>query len=201
MIKRFNSETYPEFSRIIDEIEATLNCTKFQIFSDVIEIDTWENIKGKMPRNRKLAESGFGFCITNFYEFGEFVRIIVINLENCNLAQFTNREIAAIILHELGHLLNEPEFIQKPTFLYCFNNGIVFNQKILDEITSEVNMKKEIYADSYANQYGFGEELITTFHKQNLHFEQKIGYLNERVQSLKSKEFFNGNVVENKETL
>ncbi len=198
MIKRYNTKNYPVLSRIIDEIEATLECTKFKEFHDIIEVDTWENIKVKMPHNSSLAEKGFGFCTPDFYEYGEFARIIVINIANCNLALFTEREIAAIIFHELGHLLNEPELIQEPSFLYCYTNGILYDKKLHDKIVDMNTMNMEVYADSYANQHGYGEELISTFHKQNIHFDQKIGYLGERVQNINSKEFFNGNVMENK---
>lgn len=198
MIKRFNPEDYPDLDRIINDIESALECPKFMEFHGIIEIDTWENIKIKMPHNRKLAESGFGFCSPNFYEYGEYVRIIVINIVNCNLAQFTDREIAAIIFHELGHLLNEPKIIPKPTFIYCLENGIDFTQENVQKTNEENNLNKEVYADSYANQHGHGEELISTFLKQNRHFDQKIGYLDERVQNINSKEYFNGNVMENK---
>lgn len=201
MIKRFNPEDYPDLDRIINDIESTLNCPKFQQHHNSIEIDSWENIKVKMPHNRSIAEAGFGFCTPNFYEFGRFARIIVVNTTNCNLAQFNDGEISAIIFHELGHLLNEPELIQEPSFLYCYTNGILYDKKLHDKIVDMNTMNMEVYADSYANQHGYGEELISTFLKQNMHFDQKIGYLDERVQNINSKEFFKGNVMENKATL
>ncbi len=195
MNKRFNPETNPVFARIIDNIESSLECSKFSEYESIIDIDTWENIKQKMTHNTKLAESGFGFCITNFYEFGDFKRLIVINMENCNRAEFNERETGAIILHELGHLLNFPELITEQNFLYCYTNAIPYNKVLDQEIKSKNQMSMEIYADSYANLNGYGIELMSTFEKQNIMFEQKIGYFEERVASINKKEFFEGNIM------
>ena len=148
-----------------------------------------------MPRNKKLAENGFGFCITNFHEYGEFKRLIVINIENCIRASFTQREIAAIVFHELGHLLNASEPKQEPNFLHCYTNGINYKKTLHEEIKEKNAMNNEIYADSYTNLYGYGVELISTFDKQNKMFDQKIGYFDERVKSIDKKDFFEGMVM------
>lgn len=192
MNKRFNSETNPDLLRIIDNIETTLKCLKFQEYKNVIDIDTWENINFKMPHNKQLAENGFGFCISNFHEYGDFKRIIVINMENCKRAGFNEREIASVVFHELGHLLNAPEEMQEPTLLYCYMKGINYSKALHDEIKIKNAMNNEIYADSYANLYGYGSELIMTFNKQNELFNQKIGYFDERVKNLENEEFFEG---------
>ena len=195
MNKRFNPEANPILDQIIDNIESSLECSKFSEYESIIDIDTWENIKLKMLYNTKIAESGFGFCITNFYEFRNFKRLIVINMENCNRAEFNEKEIGAIILHELGHLLNFPELIPEQNFLYCYTNEIPYNKFLDEEIKSKNQMNMEIYADSYANQNGYGIELLSTFEKQNAMFEQKIGYFNERVASINKKEIFKGNIM------
>lgn len=195
MNKRFSSKAFPLLAQIVDDIEATLQCSKFQAYTNVIDIDAWENIKFNMERNRKLAESGFGFCITNYQEYGDFKRLIVINMKNCNRASFTERETAAIIFHELGHLLNVLEPIQEPTFLYCDANGSAYSQTLYDEIKAKNTMNMELYADSYANLHGYGVELISTFDKQNELFDQKIGYFDERVQNIVHKEVLEGTVM------
>ena len=195
MNKRFNPETNPILNSIIDNIESSLECSKFKEYQSIIDIDTWENIRTKMAHNTKLAESGFGFCITNFYEFGDFKRLIVINMGNCNRAEFNEKEIGAIIFHELGHLLNFPELIPEQNFLYCYTNAITYSKVLDEEIKSKNQMNMEIYADSYANLNGYGIELISTFNKQNEIFEQKIGYLDERLVSINKKEFFEGTIM------
>ncbi|WP_158860988.1 hypothetical protein [Lunatibacter salilacus] len=194
MIRRFNIYTFPLLASIIDHIEATLECPKFADYSDKIEIDIWQNVKHKMPHNKEVAEKGFGFCITNYFESEEFKRIIIINLDNCNLAKFTDREIGAVIFHELGHLLNNPELAKFPTIMDHVLYGIDYSPDIADKFRQQNDIKMETFADSYANQNGFGCELISTFHKQNSQFEQKLGYLEERIKSIEKNEVFIGSV-------
>jgi len=194
MIKRFDTKSDPVLSNIIDSIEDSLKCLKFLEHSNIIEIDTWENIKFKMPHHKEIAQKGFGFCIPNYLEYG-VKRIVIINMQNCNRVNFTEREIAAIIYHELGHLLNAPELFPVPTVGYCFINEIKYNKNLEEEIRTGNPIKMEVFADSYANLYGYGDELISTFHKQNQFFDQKIEYFDTRVEKIKSKELFEGNVM------
>ena len=53
----------------------------------------------------------------------------------------------------------------------------------------------EIYADSRANKHGYGNELISTFHKQNKNFEQQISYYFVRIEKILSNEFFEGRIM------
>lgn len=195
MNKRFNISNNSVLSGIIDHIEATSECPKFKKYSSLIDIDTWENIKYKMPNNKGIAEKGFGFCISSYYEFGKFTPIIVINTNNCSQVDFTEREIAAIIYHELGHLLNKPELAKVPTIMDYFLNGAEYSEDMAEGIRMNNAIKMEVFADSYASQHGYGDELISTFYKQNLHFEQKIGYLETRTERIKNKEHFQGTVA------
>jgi|GEM_PF-2511249 len=192
---RFNIKTHPVLVSILDKIECNLECPKFKKYKSKIDVDTWDNIKLKMIHNRNIAESGFGFCIANFFEFGEFKRLIVVNMENCELADFDENEIGAIILHELGHLLNYPELTPEKNFLYCYTNAIKYDKVLDNEIKSKNQMKMEIYADSYANMNGYGIELLSTFEKQNKIFKQKIGYLDERIASINKKEDYVGTIM------
>jgi hypothetical protein len=192
MNKRFDIEKDLQLSGIIDQIENTLKCPRFKKYSNFIDIDTWENVRQQMPHNKEVADNGFGFCITNFFESGKFKRIIVINTNNCRQALFTDREIAAIIYHELGHLLNNPVLDEVPTIMDLLYNGIEYSEAIAEDVRSRNSIKMEIYADSYANQFGYGTDLISTFHKQNQLFNQKIEYFEERVESINKNGFFKG---------
>ncbi|THD32245.1 MAG: hypothetical protein DI588_09135 [Flavobacterium johnsoniae] len=194
MNKRFDIQANQILSVIVDKIESTLKCPKFQEYSGLIEIDTWENIKLKMPHNRNIAEMGFGFCISNFCELGNFKRIVIINMENCNQLNLTEDEISAIILHELGHLLNDPEPTQVPTYMHCLTHEITYDKHLEEDIRINNMMQKEIFADSYANHNGYGIELIASFNKYNEHFDNKIGFHDIRVKKIESKELFEGNV-------
>lgn len=195
MNKRFDISTNSVLSGIIDHIEATLMCPKFREYSNLIDIDIWENIKHQMSHHKEVAEKGFGFCIPNFLEVGEFKRIIIINMNNCMRLNFTDREIAAIIYHELGHLLNKPELAIVPTIMDFTLYGIEYSEGIAEEVRNNNFKKMEIYADSYANQYGYGRELISTFDKQNQHFNQKISYFEARVEGISNNELFEGTVA------
>ncbi len=195
MNKRFDISTNPVLSGIVDHIEISLECPRFIQYSNFIDIDTWENIKNQMPNNKEVAEKGFGFCISNYYELGEFKRIIIINMNNCERLKFTVREITAIIYHELGHLLNKPELAKVPTIMDYFLYKTEYSEELAEEVRTNNSIKMEIFADSYANQYGYGVELVSTFHKQNQHFEQKIGYFEKRVEHINNKKCFDGTVA------
>lgn len=195
MNKRFDFNTDPLLAHIVNQTEETLSCPKFKEYSDQIDIDTWENIKLLMQRNKTVAESGFGFCITNFFELGEFKRIIIINMDNCKKANCTEREVTAILYHELGHLLNTPQLEPVPTIMDFFLYGNEYSADLAEGVRNKNSIKMEVYADSYANQYGYGSELISTFYKQNQYFEQKIGYFEQRLKEINSKIFFEGCVA------
>lgn len=192
MNKKFTPETYPILSNIIDNINNTLECQRFQEFSNSIDIDTWENVEETMQNNRNTADNGFSFCISNYFENGDFKRIIIINTENCNQLELSEREITAVIFHELGHLLNSPLFENEPTIMFCMKNKIDYNKNLHDEVRKNNSILNEVYADSYANQYGYGTEIISTFDKHNEHFDEEIGYYEIRVQKINDNELVEG---------
>ena len=141
MIKRFNTSANSDFSSLINNIESNLNCPKYQYFGKNIEIDIWENIQNLMPVNKRVAENGFSFCISDYFECDIKKPLIVVNLENCSSAYFTNLEIEAVIMHELGHLLNSPE-LEKVTTLVDFMNGKEYHVDLAEEIKKKKFAKK-----------------------------------------------------------
>jgi hypothetical protein len=195
MIKRFNITVNPILSSAIDGIEASLQCSKYSQVANRIQIYLPNDVIFKVPENRELAEKGFGTCLIKSYDYGDWDASIIINMRNCTQANFTEREIAAVILHELGHILNEPELQVEPTFEFCFMHGIQFNREVLDQVRESNSMAMEIFADSYANRHGYGTELISTFYKQNRNSEQKIGYCLTRIEKILSKEYFEGKIM------
>jgi len=184
MIKKFDVKANSLLSDAIDQIEAVVVCPRFLWHGQIIDIDVWENVQDWMTDVKEVAEAGFGFCIPNYS--------IIINMDNCKKADFTEREFAALICHELGHILNHPELIREPTILdYGAFGGDEYNRNVA-QIRKLNALRNEVFADSYACQHGYKTELISTFHKQNRHFEQKIGLMDERVEAINSEELFEG---------
>lgn len=194
MNKRFDQNLMQNLSAAIDQIEAEVACAKFKEYGKIIDIDSWENIQGQMQHNRTVADEGFGFCISNFFENGDWKRVIVINMENCNRLDLTQDEIVAVILHELGHLLNSPEFAPEPNLMDCLRNGLPFDLNERDTVRIASATLNEVYADSYANVHGYGAELLSTFKKYNDHFNKPVGYFEERAAKINSAELLEGTV-------
>lgn len=195
MIKRFDTTANPLLSSVIDSIENSLLCPKYKEVTNRIAVHPLVDGTYNIRENKLMAEKGFGNCLIKSYDLTNWYVSIIINTKNCINAKLTEREIAAVVLHELGHILNEPELQVEPTFEYCFVHGIHFNREVLNEVQESNSKTMEIFADSYANKYGYGKELISTFHKQDKNFEQKIGYSSIRIETILKKEYFEGEII------
>ena len=145
-----------------------------------------------MPNLTPALEYGFGYSISNHPRNGAKIRIIVINTEKCLEAEITNRETKSLILHELGHLLNWCEPIPIPHYLYCVKNKLDYNITAEEETKIINNVNNEIYADYYAKQFGYGEDLISSFDKHILMFEEPFGFYEQRVESIQNEEEYIG---------
>lgn len=163
MIKRFDTTANPSLASIIDSIEASLRCPKHDQMANKIELYLPDDVIFKIPENHEQVEKGFGAYLVRYYADGSWSPFIIINMKNCLKANLSKREIAAIVLHELGHILNEPELQHEPTFQFCFIHGTQFNKELLEKVRESNSDQAEIFADSYANRHGYGEELISTF--------------------------------------
>lgn len=195
MVKRFDIKSNPILSSVIDDIDNSLDCSRYKQVANKIEVYPLSEGVFGLDENRILAEKGFGNCLIKSYNGVDYYVSIILNTQKCEEADLTEREIAAVVLHELGHILNEPELRVEPTFEYCFINGISFDRKVLNEIKESNSIAMETYADSYANKHGFGKELISTFHKQNENFEQKIGYSSIRIKKILNMENLEGRIM------
>ena len=145
--------------------------------------------------NRQTIEKGFGACSIRDYAFGGVSAAIVVNMKNCTMACLTEREIVAIVLHELGHILNEADLEPEPTLEFCFIRQIQFSRELLDKVQIANGIKMEAYPDSYVSQHGYRQELLSTFDKQNHFFEQKIGYYAERMEKLQTADYLEGKIM------
>jgi hypothetical protein len=199
MIKTFDISANPILCSVVDTIEASLDCPKYRKMTERIEIAIPEGVDFKIPENKKISEKGFGSCLIKSFGYDVWNICIIIDMKNCIKASLTEREITAIVYHELGHILNEPCLEKEPTFEFCFIHQIDFNKELLDKIRDFNCMKMEVFADSYANRHGYGAELVSTFHKQNENFEQKIGYMEIRIEKIQSKKHLEGKIISTKD--
>lgn len=195
MIQSFDPKANPILSSVIDSIDTSLQCSRYRQIASRIEIYLPGDEVIKVRENKELAEKGFGTCLINSNGFGNWNVFIIINMKNCIKANLTEREIAAVVVHELGHILNVPELKEEPTYEYCFINGIEFKWELLEEVRTANRMAIEIFADSYAIKHGYGKELISTFKKQNKNFEQKIRFCVNRIEKILNHEYLDGKVI------
>ncbi len=142
MIKSFDATANLVLSSVIDRIESSLRCPKYDQLTNRIEIHLTDDVSFKMLQNKELVEKGFGACLFRSYNYGIGEVFIVVNMKNCKQANLTEREIAAIIFHELGHILNEPALQDEPTFEFCFIQGIEFNKESLEKVQESNNITK-----------------------------------------------------------
>lgn len=195
MIKRFDTTTNPILSSVVDNIDASLECPKFRQMTNKIAVSVPESTMFGRPQNKEIAKKGFGTCLIKSYGYGFWDVDIVIDMSNCTKANLNEREITAVVYHELGHILNEPDLEQEPTFEFCFIHQIQFNRELLDNVRASNCLKADVFADSYANKHGYGKELVSSFYRQNLHFEQKIGNCETRITKIHSIEYFEGKIM------
>jgi len=178
MIKLFTEDEQPELFQIVDEIHDLLmeQCPHYNDFNGTIYITTLNEMRPHMEALSIALENGFGYSISNHPRNGTKIRIIVINTEKCIDVKITPNEYMALILYELGHLLNWQEPVSVPNHYYCIVNNLTYSKEAHTEAQNINSVNNEIYADYYAKQFGYGEALISSFDKHNLHFEEPFGF-------------------------
>jgi hypothetical protein len=145
----------------------------FKKYTDLIAIKIKKDELEKIELNNitLLFSLSPGTAITNFFfpvnDKPMAGHVVVIDKHIIDYCEFNTEEVAAAILHELGHILNNPT-----------------NQK-----------EREFYADYYAKRWGFGKHLansLNKFLKKELPFideatkkeiEQRIAALNDNNQT------------------
>jgi hypothetical protein len=194
MIKLFAEEEQPILFQIVDEIHEMLmeQCPKYNEYHETIHITTLEEMRPHMGILAPALENGFGYSISDHPRNGIKIRIIVINTEKCTDAGIIPNEYKALILHELGHLLNWLEPVPVPNHYYCLVNKITYSLKAHTEAQNLNSVNNEIYADYYSKQFGYEEALIGLFDKHILHFEEPFKFYDIRVESIENEEEYNG---------
>ncbi|MFM1771932.1 MAG: hypothetical protein RLZZ71_1074 [Bacteroidota bacterium] len=191
----FPERTSEHLLTATDEIGTLLeeNCLKYRDIRHTIFIATWLQMKDRFSYWRNVIERGFAFS-THYLHNSDYLRLIIINEENCNAANLDNEVLKAIMLHELGHLLNHPPLEVEPNNLYCIQNKIPYCREEHQRIAQLNNLKKEIYTDAYAKQHGYTDTTLGGFAKYNVLFQTNVGTYAERVEAINSNEQYIGTV-------
>lgn len=194
MIIVFNETENPLLAELVNEIheESMEQCELYREFHETIFISTWDEAKERMGGHKN---NGFGFGISNHPFQGEYHRFVIINWQKCTQADLNRREIKAVIMHELGHLLNAHEKQLEPNTWHCIRNGIEFNDELYQEIKVSNALNNELYADSYAVKFGYGDTLISSFEKHRITSED-VGFAEERIEKINNNELLIGTVKE-----
>jgi len=118
------------------------------------------------PRISK-QDPGFGLTEINYFlrEENRIVHLVMVNPDAYKEAQLTKDEIEAILMHELGHILNTPA-LEKPIQVKSTSTE---DLKLLMESEKEVkkvnSYNSEVYADDYVKQNGYRLPLISSLNK------------------------------------
>ncbi|HSH67557.1 MAG TPA: hypothetical protein VLB84_17575 [Bacteroidia bacterium] len=184
----FPNNPKPRLTNIVDRVHQLLsgNCTAYDANLRTIHIATSTEV------NIPWAELGFGISKCNYRHNNDLIRVVAINEENCINAELTDNELKAILLHELGHLLNHPILQYEPNFAECANHGITEEQ--LNKFKLENRQRKELFADAYAKRHGFHQETIDCFRKFHNLFNNEVFFDTGRVEALNGTNVYNGYV-------
>lgn len=186
MRKLFAEADFPILNNAVDELNIFLleNCTKFREANETIYVAEWNDVRHNLPALANIVNSGFAYNSSNYPYEGSLVRLIIINTETCFNAQLIINEYKAIILHELGHLLNFPTLTPVPNVMYCRRLNIDYNRENELNTNRSNAILNETFADAYAKNFNYQTFLLSTFIKQHIHFGENVGFLNERLNSI-----------------
>ncbi|WP_214072649.1 hypothetical protein [Mucilaginibacter sp. dw_454] len=114
-----------------------------------------------------LILEGFGGTEGNHYwkEKHKLVNLIVIDDDLIRAANLTDEEAEAVVVHELGHVLNMYEVKHVPNPLDSVCTQIPYDPNVAAKVNAENNLNKELYADNYAHQTGWKLSLLRSFEK------------------------------------
>jgi hypothetical protein len=114
-----------------------------------------------------LILEGFGGTEGNYYwkDKHKLINLIVIDDSMMRAANLTDEEAEAVVVHELGHVLNMYEVKHVPNPLDSYRTQIPFDAIEAAKVNAENNLNKELYADNYAHQAGWKFPLLKSFEK------------------------------------
>ncbi|WEA00667.1 hypothetical protein [Mucilaginibacter sp. SJ] len=136
---------------------------------------------------------GIGGLHSNYCLNDQNVHLVVINPDCCDEADFSESEIQAAIVHELGHIFNMYIHKPLPSILSFYSNGTEYNVEEVERVKLENRTNDEIYADAYARNQGWGKGLQRGLIKyRNTPWSENIPMIDDRLAKFDSDEIFNG---------
>jgi hypothetical protein len=148
-----------------------INTINFDTNQQIIEKETyilsWEYGNELYP-NRISSAAQNSFAITqSFYHNGTPIYLIVINEQKCNEL---NANLTAVLLHEIGHVINE--FGKKLSPMQAIQQNI----NDLTSFNENIQIENEFHADYIVKKYGYSDEAI-----HNLKISLSQGFNDEEI--------------------
>jgi hypothetical protein len=168
-----NTDTPEIILKVIQKVgdKLTNACPYFSEVRDAVYVvvDTEKSkLQTKLQESSSLSD-GFAHVESNYYLREEdknvFVTLIVLYHQNCIRTGLTEDEIAAVILHELGHLINDSTDEPVPSVMDSIRTGQPFDPDAAARIKDQNALARECYADHYARMHGFGNEVANALMK------------------------------------
>ncbi|GAA3734249.1 hypothetical protein GCM10022422_16420 [Flavobacterium ginsengisoli] len=169
------------FANYIQTINAINFENHIEVIADDIYVVTLRDTLGRLDGRISSAINNTSAITQSLRLEGRNIHLIVINEDLCN-----NMDVISIILHEMGHILNEFGTLITPMQAI---QGRIIN---FNELNREIRLNNELSADFYAKKHGYGDSLIA-----NLAMSLGRGYddaeLRLRIECLQSEREFNLN--------
>jgi Zn-dependent protease with chaperone function len=135
-------------------------------------------------------ENGLGGNKGNVIHGGQRKHLVVVNFGNVDLIELDNDELDAVLIHELGHLLNK----NNPLTVTSAINGATQEEIRNVQITNSKN--SEFFADYLAKLLGKEAALISSIRKfLDSELRANEDLFQERIKKLDSDEELNGVVL------
>ncbi len=130
------------------------HCEYEEIYVNKVYIVVSDDVSLLNNLNQMIYQNTFG-TTEKYIKDGESIHLIIINSNLC--ADMSERELVAVILHELGHIFNHFKSLSHQELLLSSFSGKGLN---VDEEWKKILLNREFYADFYARKHGFKQELI-----------------------------------------
>lgn len=151
----------------------TNDCPHFAEVRDSVYVivDTDKDKLQTTPLELSGLNEGFAHIESNYFlrenDQNAFVHLLIVHYHKCVLGGLSEDELAGVILHELGHIINDSINEPVPSFLESLKANKPFDFNDIEKIEYQDDLIRECYADYFARKHGFGKEVINSLVKYN----------------------------------